>query len=380
MKKNETNTEEFNKAGAGAAPQQESLNTNECLKDGEGELNEAQAEPTAQQESQNANEVHETSAEEPQKKKHPLKKTLVFLLVAAVIVVPTMLIIKSCQHKTYYEEDYAYAYGEEPSEGFVSYKKGKSNIINPTTKEVIVKDIEWCHYSSNSDEDPIVLFAKDGKRGFCNIVTNEVIVSPTTYTKAWVFSEGLAAVERKGYIGFVNTSGKVAIDFKFSYRGNNLYEFVFHNGYCVVADSSNKIGVINQKGRWVIKPLYDDVELTKDYAIVYKEGEFKKQIDFQGHVLQDGIIDDIYDLHYDVQYTDLQTGEPSVGYAKNDNFYEYRVGSYSGLIDSKGKIITPPIYTDISGITSTLFRARLQDWTSIVIIDTKGNVISTIAK
>ena len=317
MKTNETNTEKPNGTGAEPNAEQESHNANESIKNKEGELNEAGARATAEQESQNANG---TSAEQDPTKKHPLKRTLVFLLVAAVVVVPAMLIIKSCQQKAYDEEYYDYSYGEEPSDGYVSYKSGKSNIINPTTKEVIVKDIDWCHYSSNSDEEPIVLFAKDGKRGFCNIATNEIIVSPTTYTKAWVFSEGLAAVERMGYIGFVNTSGKVAIDFRFSYRGNNLYEFVFHNGYCVVADSSNKIGVINQNGRWVIKPLYDDIELTKDYAIVYKEGEFKKQIDFQGHVLQDGIIDDIYDLEYDVQYTDLQTGEPSVGYAKNENF------------------------------------------------------------
>ena len=97
-------------------------------------------------------------------------------------------------------------------------------------------------------------------------------------------------------------------------------------------------------------------------------------------MLQDGIIDDIYDIRYDVQYTDLETGEPRMGYARNNDFYEYRVGSYSGLIDSKGKIITPPIYTDISGITATLFKARLQDWRSIVIIDTKGNVVSSFTK
>lgn len=335
-----------------------------------------QTKQTQQVESQNANESLETT-EEP-KKKHPFRGMLIFLLVAVGIGVPAMLINMSCHHKKENQENYVYAYGEEPSEGHVSFKKNKSNIINPSTKEIIVEDIDWCHYSSNSDEDPIVLFAKKGKRGFCNIVTNEVIVEPSTYTKAWVFSEGLAAVERKGYIGFINTSGKVAIDFKYSYRGNSLYEFVFHDGYCVVADSSNKIGVVDKKGRWAIKPLYDDVELTKDYAIVYKEGEFKKQLDFKGHVLQDGIIDDIYDIRYDVQYTDLETGEPKMGYARNNNYYEYRVGSYSGLIDSKGKIITPPIYTDISGITSTLFRARLKDQISIVIIDTKGNVVSIL--
>lgn len=336
------------------------------------------AEEMPQQETINGNMVPDHDGEQPEKRK-AFRWLLLFLAVAIVataVGVTATKVYKSKKH----QNEYAYEYGYEPSDGPVSYSKGKSNIVNPATKEVIVKDIDWCHYSSNSDEDPLVLFAKNGKRGFCNIVTNEVIVEPTTYTKAWVFSEGLAAVERKGYIGFVNANGKVVIDFRFPYRGNPLSEFVFHNGHCVVADSSNKIGVINQRGRWVIKPLYDNIELAKDYAIVYKDGDFKKQIDFEGNVLQDGIIDYISNLYYEVNYTDLQTGEQRVGKAKNNDFYEYRVGGYSGLIDGEGGIITKPIYTDISGITPTLFKAQLQDWTSMVIIDQKGQVLSKVAK
>ena len=338
------------------------------------EFNAANAKEQQQPEAQNENVATENTEEQP--KKNPISRIVFFLAVAAVVGVAATLITKSC-HK---QKEYGYEYGEEPTDGYVSYENGKSNIINPTTREVIVKDIDWCHYSSNSDEDPIVLFAKNGKRGFCNIVTNEVIVEPTTYTKAWIFSEGLAAVEKNGYIGFVNANGDVVIKFKYSYRGNPLSEFVFHNGHCVVADSSNKIGVIDQKGRWVIKPLYDKIELAKNYAIVYKDGNFKKQVDFQGDVLQDGIIDYINNLYYEVNYTDLQTGEQKVGEAKINDYYEYRVGGYSGLVNSKGEIITPPIYTDISGITPTLFKAQLQDWTSMVIIDQKGNVLSKVAK
>ena len=228
------------------------------------EFNAANAEEQQQQpEAQNENVTTENTEEQP-KKNSLCKRIVVFLVVAVLVGVATMLIVKSCHSK----HEYGYEYGEEPTDGYVSYDNGKNNIVNPVTREVIVKDIDWCHYSSNSDEDPIVLFAKNGKRGFCNIVTNEVIVEPTTYTKAWIFSEGLAAVEKNGYIGFVNANGDVAIKFKYSYRGNPLSDFVFHNGHCVVADSSNKIGVIDKKGRWVVKPLYDHVELAKDYAIV----------------------------------------------------------------------------------------------------------------
>lgn len=344
-------------------------------KNSKQEFNAANAQELTQQSPKTEKATVKEKEAQP-KKKRRIKRLVIFLIIVAIAGVSTTLIVKACQNKY----QYGYEYGDEPLDGPVSYNNGKSNIINPATKEVIVKDIDWCHYSSNNDEDPIVLFAKNGKRGFCNIVTNEVIVPPTTYTKAWIFSEGLAAVEKNGYIGFVNAKGDVAIKFKFSYRGNPLTEFVFHNGHCVVADSSNKVGVIDHKGRWVIKPLYNNIELAKNYAIVYKDGEFKKQVDFEGQVLQDGIIDYINNLYYEVNYTDLQTGEAKVGESKIDDYYEYRVGGYSGLVDSKGEIITPPIYTNITGITPTLFKAQLQDWTSMVIIDQKGNVLSKVAK
>ena len=306
-----------------------------------------------------------------------LKITLILIVIAIVALTPVL--IHAIRQYKEEQKEYSYAYGDEPDDGPVSHSKNKINIINPKTKEVIVEDIEWCHYSSNKDEDPIVLFAQKGKRGFCNIVTNEIIVPATTYTKAWEFSEGLAAVEKDGYIGFVNTKGKVAIKFKYSYRGNRLSEFVFHHGHCIVADSSNKIGVTDHKGCWVIKPLYDNIHLAKDYAIVYKDGEFKKQIDFNGNVVQDGIIDYINNIYYEETYTDLQSGKKDVGDVLNPDFYEYRVGCYSGLINSKGEIITPPIYTNITGISPTLFKAQLQDWNSIVIIDQKGKVISKVS-
>lgn len=340
------------------------------------EAAEPQQQEVQQQDVQQENGSAANAEQKPQKKNH-LVRVIIFLVVAAVLGVSAWHFFKSRHEDDY---DYGYEYGDEPSYGYVSYSNGVSNIVNPDSREVIVKDIDWCHYCGESEEDPIVLFAKNGKRGYCNIVTNKVIVEPNTYTRAWIFSEGLAAVEKDGYIGFVNTNGDVAINFKYSYRGNPLSDFVFHNGYCVVADSSNRIGVIDREGRWAIKPLYDHIELAKNYAIVYNDGDFKKQVDFEGNILQEGIIDDIYDIYYDVKYTDAQTGEPKVGSAKNNDFYEYRVGSYSGLIDSKGTIITPPIYTDISSLTPTLFKARLQDWTSIVIIDQKGRVLSTVSK
>lgn len=330
------------------------------------------------QELQETMEGNATEVQEPhnlQRKQKAMKSALRILLVTLVMVgayYGVKKIVRFCKER---KEDaqLAFDYVEEPYDGPIVYEKGNFNIVNPSTKRTLVKNIEWHHGTSR---DSIILFAKNGKRGFCDIVNNNVIVPATTYTKAWIFSEGLAAVEKDGRIGFVNTAGKLVIPCRYAYRGNSLTEFVFHNGHCVVADSCNKIGAINTKGQWVIQPIYDAVELTKDYAIVYTKGAFKKQIDYNGNILQDGIVDAINNIYYDITYTDAATGAPQGGSMKNDAFYTYQVGSCVGLINNKGVFITAPIYTDITGIGPTIFCATLQDRYSKVLIDENGNVVS----
>ena len=314
--------------------------------------------------------------------KKDLKRRFCRIAIPALVVVGITIVVACWGSGCQKEEEYYMADSEvltqEPESYPVLFKKklngNEVNVINPVTKKILVQDVSWVHYES--DKDSIILFAKNGKRGFCNIITDEVIVKPTTYTKAWIFSEGLAAVEKNGMIGFINAKGKVAIGFRFPYRGNSLSEFVFHDGHCIVAGPSNKLGVIDKNGHWVIQPCYDAIDLSKDYAIVYTKGDFKKQIDYNGQVLQDKIIDYINELYYDISYTDLTSGGPATGRARNTDFYEYRVGRYAGLITSQGKIVTPPIYTSIEGVSATLFTATLKDGWSKIFIDKNGKVLS----
>lgn len=310
--------------------------------------------------------------EEKNTQKKPKRRVILFvfgLLIMAGIIFTICKVVKQ------QDDDVIPEYVEEPGESSISYRDNKINIINPVTKKIIVEDVDWYH-GGNSSKDSIILYAKNGRRGFCNVISNKIIVEPLKYTRAWEFSEGLAAVEKNGFIGFINTEGKVIIGFHFPYRGNSLYEFVFHDGHCVVANADNKIGIINNRGHWVVKPLYDDIELTKEYAIVHKEGDFKKQVDYNGNILKDGIIDYIDDIYYSVTYTNVETGCPTQGEIRNPDFYQYRVGNHAGLINSQGNFITPPIYTSITGVSKTLFCATLQDYFSKVFIDQNGNVIS----
>lgn len=257
----------------------------------------------------------------------------------------------------------------------VQQRDGTYNLVNTQTGETLIQDIdvEWVQ----TGRDSLAVFSKDGKRGYFNVNTGRIVVEPT-YKHAWIFSEGLAGVVKNDMVGFINQKGEVVIEFQYPYRGNSLVDFVFHDGRCVVANEEQRIGAIDTLGHWVIEPEYDFVKLTKDYAVVGMEGEFNKQIDYDGRVLLDCVIDNVYDIYYDVSYVNKETGEPSESRVASNEFYEYKVNGRSGLMNSKGEFLIKPIYTSIRGLTPYLFRAVLQDECSEVLIDKNGNVLNKV--
>ncbi|MGN1247351.1 MAG: WG repeat-containing protein, partial [Paludibacteraceae bacterium] len=241
--------------------------------------------------------------------------------------------------------------------------------------KTLISDIsvEWIA----TGRDSLAVFAKDEKRGYFNVNTGEIIIEPI-YKHAWVFSEGLAGVVQNDKVGFINSTGEVVINFQYPYRGNSLSSFVFHQGRCVVANIDQRLGVIDTLGNWTIQPQYDEISLASDYAVVGIKGEFNQQIGYDGHVILDCVIDNIYDIYYDVSYTDQETGRPSETRVASNEYYEYKVGDRSGLMNSKGEFLTKPIYTTIYGLSPHLFRAILQDHHSEVLINERGQVMSTL--
>lgn len=300
------------------------------------------------------------------------KRGLVFKSVCAILGIACMVVVLVflCDG----EDDNASEI--ELSDKIVQVTKGgTTNLVNSETGKTLIKDInvEWIQQG----DDSLAVYAKDKKRGYFNVKTGEIVVPPT-YKHAWLFSEGLAGVEKDDKIGFIDHTGKVVIDFQFPYRGNRLSAFMFHDGHCVVANSEQKIGVIDTLGNWVIQPLYDNVKLAEDYAIVSTLGDFNKQIDYKGHIIRDCLIENIYDIYYSTGYTNLETGEPEETRIANKEYFEYKVCGRSGLMNKYGEFITKPIYTNISGLSPVLFRATLQDNSSEILINTRGEVLSKL--
>ena len=315
-----------------------------------------------------------------------MKKILI--IIAALIVCGLLGYGYTIWRDAQTEEENLEAKNEEELSGSVTQirKEGKIKLVDTETGKTILDGLEadWIH----RNDDSLAIYAKGNKRGIVNIKNGKIIVPPT-YRRAWSYSNGLAGVELYGKIGFINTEGKVVIGFKFPFKGNKLTEFVFHNGHCLVSyqkknEEKQKLGVIDTLGHWVIKPEYDDIDLAKDYAIVYKWKEFKKMVDYHGNVLQENIVDDIYNLYYKKSYINTQTGAYEDSEVINEKIKKYEVNNLYGLMDTNGTFITSPIYATIEGITPTVFKASLPSsgwWgQNNVLIDINGNVLSQKGK
>ena len=232
-------------------------------------------------------------------------KTIYKICIAAaawgtICLIAISPIVTSCSSDKDKIEDRVIDEGLLRNDDLVAVKTsdGKVTIKNARTGKVTIKDIKL-DWAQESSMDSLAVFCSEKKRGYYNMYTGEIAV-PAQYRRAWVFAEGVAAVQKNGMIGFIDHKGNTVIDFQFPYHGNPLTEFVFSDGHCVVADTLGKCGVIDKKGNWLIKPEYDNISTYKEYAIVSKAG-IRMQVSYDGTVMNSFVLDDINRLTYTVK-------------------------------------------------------------------------------
>jgi len=251
---------------------------------------------------------------------------------------------------------------------------GKVSIKNEATGKTTIKDIQldWTYASPN---DSLSVYCTENKRGYFNAYTGEIAI-PAQYRRAWVFSEGLAAVQKNGMIGFIDRTGKTVIDFKYPFHGNPLSDFVFEHGRCIVADTTGKCGIIDKNGKWIIKPDYENISAFEEYAIVSKAG-VRMQMSYDGRIINSFVLDDIKELTFEEKER-FENREGEIIYLDKTiktGLYSYRVGGRCGLMDANCRRLTEPLYEKITAVDKNMFRARLLDSYSEVILNAKGEVM-----
>ena len=126
----------------------------------------------------------------------------------------------------------------------------------------IVDELDWVAVNGN---DTLVVVAKNGKRGYMNRYTGEMVI-PYKYTHAWVFSDDIAAVANDDdAVFFINREGKRVMNKVFDYHSSLQYTgYVFHYNHCVVAQAEDSVGLIDRNGEWAVKPVWRQI-LWRDF-------------------------------------------------------------------------------------------------------------------
>ena len=290
-----------------------------------------------------------------------------------------------------------------------SFSDNKWRVYNNSTKEYITEKINWM--SEAPEGDSLAVYALTGKRGYINVNTGSVVIDAeaNNYCKAWVFSEGLAAVMKDGKIGFINANNEVVIPFRFDYSDEcRMYDFgyLFHNGYCIMTNADGDLGLIDKSGNWVVEPSYDEIwsphksgyrvivndnkhgVLDSKCAVVYPaeygyisiihdgfvltKGGRQWQVDFEGNTVQPFMFDGTYYLNYPIGYN--ESGEIKYAFA---DFLKYEVMNCYGIMNRiTGEPVTPAIYSDVNMLSKDLFEVQEYDSYDWYLLDTKGNMVS----
>ena len=244
------------------------------------------------------------------------------------------------------------------------------------------------------DDSRISVYSKNLKRGFFDINTGEPLTDPV-YDKAWNFYEGVGAVEKDGYITFLNENFQPAITpkFKIVRASDDWPEAIrFRSGQCVLALTPDSIGVIDKKGEWILEPKYQMIsELSTDNCRVVKENGYEGVVDYNGKVLIEPIYDAIRLPNPGVANVAKDGFQKQITYTgfvlqnfifddikdfenpADDKFTMFEINGKYGVMKSNDcKIIIPALYDEIESLSGNQ-GTRTSAW---IILDENNNILT----
>ena len=257
-------------------------------------------------------------------------------------------------------------------------------IYNTHTKRYVSPKMRWVSRGVSEGDSLTVFCDMNGKRGYINLHTGKMVIEGR-YSHAWNFSEGLAAVYRDNKIGFINPAGEEVIPCQYptSTHAINRLGYAFHDGYCVVTNSKNECGLINQQGELVVDTIYDciwnpsdlgvrifqdeglyglmsisgEIVLPLYYAEIWCDGVnlfarkngIMVQLDATGKVIQPFC--STYDYKPMYLPSDYEQEHPT-------GYFKYCINDKEGVVDSNGKVIIPAIYYRVKQLNDHLFEAK----------------------
>lgn len=299
-----------------------------------------------------------------------------------------------------------FGYSEEVSDNITFYENGSHGYLkDDITGKKVLRDVNWVVTSSS--EDTLACYASKGYRGYLDVRTGRPVIPAERYTKAWLFSEGLAAVmEKDSTIKFIDTHGQVVIDKGFRHPVFT-YGYLFHDSLCAMTDASGKWGIIDRKGEWVVLPEYDGIAHRDPGFWLVNKGEKRGLLDKKAlsvipveyrniEVLEQGISVVFNDytmcmMNYDgslkykfvcssideIYYPTSETnrdGDDIHKLAPCKSYYTYE--GHCGLMGLDGIPLTLPLFSTIAGVNENLYYCQFDYADRGILLDGKGRVVN----
>ena len=302
-----------------------------------------------------------------------------------------------------------YNYSIEVSDQITFYENGSHGYLkSDVTGKKVLRDVKWVVTSDNA-EDTLACYASKGYRGYLDVRTGHPVIPAKSYTKAWLFSEGLAAVmEKDSTIKFIDTHGQVVIDKDKGFRYPSFsYGYLFYDSLCAMTDASGKWGIIDRKGDWVVGPEYDGIAhkvpgfwlvnkkekrglLDKKARPVipteYRNIEVMEQgisvvlddysmcmMNYDGSLKYKFVCGSIDDIYYATAETDAE-GETINKLTPCKSYYTYE--GHRGLMGPDGVPLTLPLFSCITGVNENLYYCCFDYSDSGILMDGKGRVVN----
>lgn len=214
-------------------------------------------------------------------------------------------------------------------------------------------------FSSILNEDLIFyntifyIFSESGLFGYMN--QNGAVLIPAIYDEVSEFHEGLAVVSLHGKSAIINKRNELISELKY----DAITDFSGNRAFVKI---SNYFGLIDREAKIILHPKYADIFIVKEklfcakneglFSFYDEDGNLKSKQQFQDINFQlDGNIivqlnDSIGLLNSNLDFT-IKPIYESLKFIF-DTVYSYTIFGKMGLISNTGKMLTPPIYDDIS--------------------------------
>lgn len=340
-----------------------------------------------------------------------LWKSVLFSVCVVVLIVGVLIIREWRRSQNQYWTDMSLS---ENIDVHWYYDKDEYRIYDNVKHKVVEKGVDRVVLPAHGDS--LTVFFRKGLRGYLNANTGKVVI-PEQYRRAWIFSEGLAAVvDESGKIGFVNKDNEIVLPFTYSYDPDRSIDYLFRGGLCAMINDEGKCGLIDMSGNWAVEAVYDyiwepqhgkyriamldgkygvlDEHLNLIFPLVYDRIELadnesdgllltrdgiKQQVAYDGTIIQSFVFDGINDLYYtkSINPVALPDGDGSSSLQTEvtvlSDYLRYRVGRHFGVMHREtGEVILPALYDDINMPSSTLFEAELPDVYGSILFDLSG--------